>query len=117
MGNSYLQATKSSMADVLPCSLQVVRIYSFVQNSFSKESSITYSLHRVIISGGLCPWKHLIVPHLYTSQQKKLFQYVAHYPAGTSILPLKTKTRFLRRRFKFLVNGVLVLAGLYLEKP
>ena len=49
--------------------------------------------------------------------KKKLFQYVAHYPAGTSILPLKTKTRFLRRRFKVLVNGVLVLAGLYLEKP
>ena len=46
-----------------------------------------------------------------------MFQYVAYYLAGTSILPLKTKTRFLRRRFKALVNGVLVLAGLYLEKP
>ena len=33
-------------------------------------------------------------------------QYVAQYPAGTSIWPLKTKTQFLRRSFQFSVNEV-----------
>ena len=33
-------------------------------------------------------------------------QYVAQYPDGTSIRPLKTKTQFLRRPFQFSVNEV-----------
>ena len=37
---------------------------------------------------------------------KNWILYVAQYPAGTSMRPLKTKTQFLRRPFQFSVNEV-----------
>ena len=104
---------------------RVFALNGFEQNILKRNQDISISnLHRVIISGGLCPWKHLFVPYLNPFSIKNLLQYAAHYPVifpwpvpVSCLLPLKTKTQFLRRPFKFLVNGVLVLAGLHLEKP
>ena len=118
---------QKSVMHVQNCCLLIKPIAFSMFSSPSPSSDLKVlisisNLHRVIISGGLCPWKHLIVPHLYTFWTKKTVQVCCplsgHFLlAGTSILPLKTKTQFLRRRFKFSVNGVLVLAGWHLEKP
>ena len=52
----------------------------------------------------LCKTSGNVLRNTATPLAKKTIQYVAQYPDGTSIRPLKTKT--LRRPFRFSVNEV-----------
>ena len=54
----------------------------------------------------LCKTNGNVLRNTATPLAKKTIQYVAQYPDGTSIRPLKTKTQFLRRPFPFSVNEV-----------
>ena len=101
----------SSMSPVLECHNYWNPVYRKDPLLRVFTSVLSLSPHSPLVfppfsRGTISPSPHRLTAALYYLDAWNTLQYVAQYPAGTSVRPLKTKTQFLRRPFQFSVNEV-----------